>query len=574
MWATFVTAELLPIGIGLVLASSLSKKLQLRFLLMAVPMAVLSGLGYALVGARLNSGTSITLSPALLAGDLAENPSLISLILHMALAQTVAIGIVGVLVRVAKPWVQGIVALLVAVIVMPLVSSWLWGNPNETGLAAAWLAGLGTHDHFGHGTVDLGGLASVGLLIGAVGWVALLLSPRRLAPHPMPSAAHPALAIGGTLMLLLGASAFFLNHPLYSQWPEAAFIYQTKLGAAASVAVLFVLAYAVFVSGRPNWVWLGRAALAAVLVCSSAAVLLPTWAAVLAGLVCGLLITVGDYIVNERFQLLDDAATLSSLWLPAALGFVLTGLLADGQFGAGWNSVGTDVYLHTPQLGIIGFWSSYHDAGQLTAQLIGVFVLSATTLLLVTPCLMLLRRGLVLVNVAEESRAVVPATAPIPVPSTAVIEATPTFAMAAMPEIAVEPPIELAAAAAPSVETPAPEIAAAEVMPAGLLPQWPTPETERGIPLIVEDESEMVAVERRGAFANDAPAPTEPSSNPTRTLNLLERLRQANQRNRPEQPPRRAARVAYPTRVAGKRLMRPMVEEHPQRGNEAKESGD
>lgn len=567
MWATFVTAELLPIGMGLVLASSLSKKLQLRFLLMAVPMAVLGGLGYALVGTKLGLGNSIALSPALLANDLVENPSLITLILHMALAQAVAIGIVGVLLRVAKPWVQAIAALLGAAIIMPLVSSWLWGNIGASGAGAAWLAGLGTNDHFGHGTVDLGGLASAGLLIGAVGWVALLLSPRRLAPHPMPNAAHPVLAMSGTLMLLLGASAFFLNHPLYSQWPEAAFIYQTKLGAAASVAVLFVLAYAVFVSGRPNWVWLGRAALAAVLACSSAAVLLPTWAAVLAGLVCGLLITVGDYIVNERFQLLDDAATLSSLWLPAALGFVLTGLLADGQFGAGWNSVGADVYLHTPALGIIGFWSSYHDAGQLTAQLIGVFVLSATTLLLATPCLMLMRRGLVLVNVAEESRAVTPATVPTSVPSTAVMEATPALAVTAMPDIAVAAPIELAAPSTTPVETPAPEIAAAEVMPAGLLPQWPTPETERGIPLIAEDEPDMVPVERRGAFANDAPATPQPPLTPNRPPNLLERLRQANQRNRPEQPPRRAARVAYPTRVAGKRLMRPIVEERSQKGD-------
>jgi len=73
------------------------------------------------------------------------------------------------------------------------------------------------------------------------------------------------------------------------------------------------------------------------------------------------------------------AVPVAVFGLPAALGLLLPGLLANGQYGAGWNRVGLDQYLGVPGQGVSGIWVpaglTSDWPGQLFAQLIGLLAI-------------------------------------------------------------------------------------------------------------------------------------------------------------------------------------------------------
>ena len=61
--------------------------------------------------------------------------------------------------------------------------------------------------------------------------------------------------------------------------------------------------------------------------------------------------------------------------MPGLLGALAVGIVADGQWGAGWNGVGAKEYLAVTGQGVTGRMAAPElvaDPGQLTAQLAGV----------------------------------------------------------------------------------------------------------------------------------------------------------------------------------------------------------
>ena len=533
MWATFVTAELLPLGIWLVIYSSVHKKLQARLLLSGVTMLLVSTVAFIGVNALLGVPVNVaSLDPVQL--------------IDLALVHMVAVGVGAILSCYGPVWVQLPSGFILSAVTGYFAVQWVWRG--------GWLARLGSDLNLGHGAVDLGGLSMIGTLIGSVALLLLSQIQRRETGHQVPTGNQPVLAVIGTLALALGASGLFLQQSASDQWGYAAQAYQLRFGLTGVVATLFVLAYSVFVTGRVNWVWQARAILASILICSAGAVTLPLGLVIGLGVCCGLLVTVGDYIVNAMWRLSDESAAVAGILGPSLLGLLVVGLFANGSYGVGLNGVGVTEYLHMPGLGVVGLWAVLPDPGQLSAQLMAIAVLVGWTALTVGPAIWLVRAYLVAPQWVESSASSVGQSVP---------------ALTQMGASKPNPEIE---------HLVMPEIATADVLPDELMPQWSVQSPSPGVAspeLVINAEDTVIGP----AVIGPSDGLTESSQTATkeadRIANILQRLRQANQqRNRPEHPPKRAARVAYPTRVAGKRLIRPILEEGDATGKDKADSSE
>jgi Amt family ammonium transporter len=134
--------------------------------------------------------------------------------------------------------------------------------------------------------------------------------------------------------------------------------------------------YTWFVAGRLDVLMAGRGLVAGPAVMAAGAAFLPTWTAPAAGLVVGIALPPLLFLGEQRWRLGLAAAPLATLGLPAGVGLLLPGLLADGRSGAGWNRVGVESFLGVPGQGVSGAWVAAGLTGdwpgQLYAQLIGL----------------------------------------------------------------------------------------------------------------------------------------------------------------------------------------------------------
>lgn len=269
---------------------------------------------------------------------------------------------------------------VVSGVVLPIAMCWMWGG--------GWLYALGANAGLGRGTVDLGRLAAIGIAAGAAGIVWLHSIPQReLALHEpeLPAVHFPVRAVAGVLLILASAPAFAGTFaPDAPELPLGQFV---NSSVAVSVAILTAGGYAIFTTRRPDVLSASRAAAAAVLATSSGGALLPMPAVAVLGVVCGLLATVGYYTVNERWRWRDDNAIVTSVFAPAAIGFLATGVFANGAFGIA---------------GLLSR-SSEFEAGQLLAQTIGLIAIVLFAMGLSGAALELMRRARVTLLIPTET---------------------------------------------------------------------------------------------------------------------------------------------------------------------------
>lgn len=314
--------------------------------------------------------------------DAAATPGALTLFL----AQLPLLGVVAVSLE-AVLWTHGRrglvvpAALLVGGLIYPVAGNWVWGG--------GWLANLGLTLGYGHGFLDVlgGGLAA---LVGATAALAAVVSigrqqPAEAAPSgavtPLPTAHLPLLGWLGALLMMVGwlATAGLAHLPTAVGVSEA--LCATNLALAAVGAACGAGLYTWFVAGRLDVLMAGRGLVAGLALAAAGAAFLPTWTAPAAGLVVGIALPPLLYLGEQRWQLGAAAAPLATLGLPAAIGLLLPGLLADGRFGAGWNRVGAESFLGVPGQGVSGAWVAAGLTGdwpgQQYAQLIGLAAIVA-----------------------------------------------------------------------------------------------------------------------------------------------------------------------------------------------------
>ncbi len=235
-------------------------------------------------------------------------------------------------------------------LILPVVASWGWAD--------GWLAMLGEHASLGRGWVDIGRLSTVGLAAGVASLIWMRAGPSSepmLDAPQLPMAQFPVRAVAGVLLSMIGAAA--LSGDEGAALSGGQFV---SSAVAVSAAILTAGLYTTFTTRHTDVLSAGRAALAGLFITSSAGALLPLPIVAGLGLICGLLATIGYYLVHERWGWNDEAAIVTSVLAPSAIGLVCTGVFANGSYG------------------VVGLFSSADLlTGQLLAQVIGSFAIAA-----------------------------------------------------------------------------------------------------------------------------------------------------------------------------------------------------
>ena len=304
-----------------------------------------------------------------LATDTDSRAAVAALFLGQAvlLALTVVTALGGALERV-RILAVAIVSFLVGTLVYPLMANWVWGG--------GWLAELGREAGLGHGVVDLAGAGVFHLTAGMIALVlAIELGPRygRFGRRPAPIPGHNLpLAILGSLVLLLATAALSATTGAAASGPDSSAglaAANTLLGAAGGLAASFVLV--LYRTRRIDPVTLCRGLIAGAVSVSAGAALEEPWAAVLTGVVAGLLVqaTIG---LLDRKQIDDPVGAVAVHGAGGAWGLVALGLFANGGSGGAINGV------EGPVRGLL----TAQDGRQLLAQVIGAVVIAGAVYVL------------------------------------------------------------------------------------------------------------------------------------------------------------------------------------------------
>lgn len=264
------------------------------------------------------------------------------------------------------PW---LLALLLGGVIYPLAGNWVQGG--------GWLAALGRNLNLGHGFVDPGGTGVVFLLAAAVGGVALVVwAPRRpLAGEVarLPADSRPLLTVAGSLLLVAALPGWLWANPLQLEALGPLGVMRGSVNGILSAVAggILPLFYTWFVTGQSNPVLVGRGVVAGAVAGLALAPFVPTLPALLAGLVAGTMLPLLTYVVDLRARLNDTTGLVTSVGVPALLGLLGVGIVADGRVGIGWQMAGGE--------GVSGLWVATGFLsgwlGQLQAQVVGVTAL-------------------------------------------------------------------------------------------------------------------------------------------------------------------------------------------------------
>ncbi|MBZ5578561.1 MAG: ammonium transporter [Acidobacteriia bacterium] len=272
----------------------------------------------------------------------------------------------------AERWRLGaacISAALFAGLIYPLFAHAVWGG--------GWLAALGVNYGLGHGFVDTGGSAVIqsvgGLTALALAWI---LGPRRgkFTHDGMPTAipGHNAVfVLFGCLMAWVGwlglNSAGALLFSGVDPRRIALIAVNTTLSAAAAAGAAAVVTRVRF--GRPDASLSANGWVAGLAAGSGACAFVPPAAAILIGMVAGILIPLAIENLELRLKIDDPAGAVSVHALGGLWGVLAVGLL--GRFPVPVRNTAESLSQAV----------SLGDSGQWLAQLIG----AATLLGLVLP---------------------------------------------------------------------------------------------------------------------------------------------------------------------------------------------
>jgi Amt family ammonium transporter len=317
----------------------------------------------------------IGLAGFFLAGDAATPQAFALFFTYLPLvASAVLLTVLSICGR-ARGWQMLVSGLLVASVLFPLAACWAWGG--------GWLAKLGLTLQRGHGFVDyagsgvvylMGGCASLGALIG-MGYRSALDPPDE--PQEMPPAHFPLLANLGALLFCLGWLGWSLSSPFHIAGAAVNLPRVAVNGLLAMAgAVVASQTYCWFTVGHADPLMSARGAAAGCVALAAGAPFIPPWAALVVGIVAGLLLPLGVYIVERVLRLADATATAALGMTAGAWGLLAVALFADGRSGQGWNSLGSIEYRTVPDQGVTGFIPASgmiaDGRGQMVAQLAGL----------------------------------------------------------------------------------------------------------------------------------------------------------------------------------------------------------
>ena len=251
-----------------------------------------------------------------------------------------------------------IYGIVVGAVIYPLYANWVWGG--------GWLSKLGSNFGLGHGHVDFAGSSVVHLTGGVLALVgAKLLGPRygKFSKDGKPNAIpghHIPMAVVGCFILAFGWFGFNAGSTLAGTDLRIGVVAVNTM-LAGSAGVFSSMLYTWLRYGKPDISMSANGLLAGLVAITAPCAFVPAPAAVLIGLIAGILLCWAVVFVERVLKIDDPVGAVSVHGLNGAWGVLSLGLFADGTYGDGWNSVkGT----------VTGLF--YGDGGQLAAQCIGI----------------------------------------------------------------------------------------------------------------------------------------------------------------------------------------------------------
>src|SRR5512142_744573 len=217
----------------------------------------------------------------------------------------------------------------------PLYGNWVWGG--------GWLSTLGQHLGLGHGHVDFAGATVVHMTGGVTALAgALALGPRLgkfradgtigiMPGHNLP------MSVLGTFILAFGWFGFNAGSTL-SASPRIALVAVNTLLASAAGAVA-ALAFVWYTVGKPDLGMVCNGMLGGLVAITAPCAFVTPAAAVIIGLVAGVLVVWSVGALERRFRVDDPVGAISVHGVCGVWGGIAVGIFADGSFGEGWNGV-------------------------------------------------------------------------------------------------------------------------------------------------------------------------------------------------------------------------------------------
>jgi Amt family ammonium transporter len=238
-----------------------------------------------------------------------------------------------------------IMGFLVSMLIYPLVGNWVWGG--------GWLANLGRTLGLGNGAVDFAGSGVVHMTGGAIGLALAIVLGARLGrfnddgtANAIPGHNIP-MGVLGTLVLFFGWFGFNAGSALG--------ISGTFINLVAIAALNTMLAGAAGGLSAMTYMWLTGPAkkpdpsmsvngvLAGLVAITAPCAFVDTWAAVLIGLIAGVVVCLATMLL-EKWRIDDPVGAAPVHFFNGLWGVLAVGLFANGNPDTAlWNGVETPV---------------------------------------------------------------------------------------------------------------------------------------------------------------------------------------------------------------------------------------
>ncbi len=243
-------------------------------------------------------------------------------------------------------------------LIYPVYACWTWGG--------GWLSQLGRTLNLGHGYVDFAGSGVVHLTGGVMAFTgALILGPRlgkfvkgkaqALPGHNLP------MAFLGCFILAFGWFGFNAGSTLAGTDLRIAVVaVNTMLASAAGATSAYLYTWIRY--GSPDPSMSANGLLAGLVAVTAPCAFIGAPAAILVGLVAGVLVVVAALFAENTLKIDDPVGAIAVHGANGLWGLLALGLFADGTYGQGLNN--------GPAGGVTGLF--YGDPRQLLAQAAGI----------------------------------------------------------------------------------------------------------------------------------------------------------------------------------------------------------